>query len=53
VIEQPAYQQPYHEQIVQTLVDSIMAREGLAKLEKSDLYKLEVAITQADGHLLA
>jgi hypothetical protein len=35
------------EQSVQTLVDSIMADKGLAKLEKSDLDKLEFAITQA------
>ena len=41
----PTHDQRYHEQSVQILVDLIMSREGLAKLEKSDLDKLEVAIT--------
>ena len=36
----------HHEESVQTLVDSIMARQGLATLEKGDLDKLEVAITK-------
>lgn len=47
----PTHVQGYHEQSVQTLVDLIMAREGLAKLEKSDLDKLEDAITEAFAHL--
>jgi hypothetical protein len=47
----PTHPQGYHEQSVQTLVDLIMAREGLAKLEKSDLDKLEDAITEAFAHL--
>jgi hypothetical protein len=38
------------EQSVQTLVNSIMAREGLTKLEKSDLDKLEVAMNEAHVH---
>jgi hypothetical protein len=37
----------YHEQSIQTFVDSIMARGGLAKLEKSDLDDLEAAVTDA------
>lgn len=40
-----------HEQTVQTLVDSIMACEGSAKFKKSDLDKLEIAITEAYAHL--
>lgn len=47
----PAHVQGYHEQSIQTLVDLIIAREGLARLEKSDLDKLEVAITEAFAHL--
>lgn len=47
----PTDVQGYHEQSVQTLVDSIMAREGLAKLENSDLDKLEDVITEAYAHL--
>ena len=47
----PTDVQGYHEQNVQTLADLIMAREGSAKLEKSDLDKLEDAITEAYAHL--
>lgn len=36
----------HHEESVQTLVDSIMARQGVATLEKGDLDKLEAAITK-------
>ena len=39
--------QGYHAQDVQTWVHSTMGREGMAKLEKSDLDELEVAITEA------
>jgi hypothetical protein len=49
--EWPTRVQAYNGQSVQTFVDSIMAREGLAKLEKNDLDKLEVAINEAFASL--
>lgn len=45
--EWPNNVQGYHEQSLQALIDLIIAREGLAKLEKNDLDKLEVAINEA------
>lgn len=45
--EWPACDHGFHDESIQSFVDSIMARERLAKLEKTDLDKLEVVVTEA------